>query len=126
MFLKNLKKFFSLWIPVIFWCGIIFFFSSIPDLKIIELGLLDLILRKIAHITEFGILAILFFRAFSETIKNNVSFWSGFSSFVYAITDEFHQLYVPGRGPSPVDVLIDTFGIFFALLILKYVRKKQN
>jgi len=124
LFLNKLKKFLSLWIPVILWCGIIFFFSSIPDLKIKELGFWDFILRKIAHITEFGILTVLFFRAFSGSIKNNISFWSGFSSFVYAITDEFHQLYVPGRGPSPVDVLIDTFGIFFALLILKYARKE--
>ncbi|MFN3966979.1 MAG: VanZ family protein [Endomicrobiia bacterium] len=126
MFLDKLKKYLSLWVPVIFWCSVIFFFSSIPNLKIEALGFWDIIFRKIAHILEFGILTVLFVRAFSQTLKNNINFWSGFSSFVYATTDEFHQLFVPGRGPSPVDVFIDTIGIFLALLILKYVRKKKN
>ena len=35
----------------------------------------------------------------------------------YAITDEIHQIFVPNRGPAISDVLIDTSGVFFGILI---------
>ena len=37
---------------------------------------------------------------------------------IYAITDEFHQSFVPGRGPSVTDVCIDTAGVFAGILIV--------
>ena len=40
-------------------------------------------------------------------------------SFLYAISDEIHQSYVPGRDSDPVDVLVDCLGIGFALWVLR-------
>ena len=41
--------------------------------------------------------------------------------FLYACSDEFHQAFVPGRGPAFRDVLVDTSGGLTALLII-YIR----
>ena len=44
-------------------------------------------------------------------------------AFLYAITDEFHQRFTPGRTPSIYDVLIDTLGAVFGLGIWVWIRK---
>ncbi len=114
-----MKKIVIYWIPVIFWSSIIFFISSIPDLKIEVLGIWDYVLRKIAHIVEYFILTILYFRALKNTTKLNsfsLFFWSIFLSFVYAIGDEIHQHYVPGRHSSVTDVCIDSIGIILGAI----------
>ena len=45
----------------------------------------------------------------------------------YAITDEFHQSFVPGRHPSWVDILVfDCSGAFFMLLVVGKIRKRMH
>jgi len=118
-----LKKTFSLWAPVIFWCSLIFFLSSIPHLRT-NLGIWDLILRKGAHLTEYAVLFLLLRRAFSETYHNLSAlavYWlSVLFAVLFAASDEFHQSFVPGRGPSVVDVGIDTVGVLIGLIIYLY------
>jgi VanZ family protein len=73
--------------------------------------------RKCAHLTEYAILALLFWRMLRKPVKNDPRPWSwrhaaiavGLVA-VYAATDEFHQLFVPSRDASVRDVLIDTLG----------------
>ncbi|MCX7911254.1 MAG: VanZ family protein, partial [Endomicrobia bacterium] len=102
------------WLEVILWCGVIFFFSSIPDLKIKQLGFWDFVLRKIAHITEYFVLVILFLRAFKISLDNKdnkkIYFLSIIFSILYAISDEIHQYFVPGRHFALTDILIDSIG----------------
>jgi VanZ family protein len=49
---------------------------------------------------------------------------------LYAVADELHQLFVPGRAASPVDVLIDTGGALLGILLfalLRFlIRKKRS
>jgi len=107
---KNIKRFLSLWVPVILLCVIIFYCSSIPDLSIKRLGIWDLIFRKIAHFTEFGILALLLYRAIKGSTNwstRKVFFWAIFWTIVYAVTDEYHQYFVNSRITSAYDVIID-------------------
>ncbi|MCS7231410.1 MAG: VanZ family protein [Elusimicrobiota bacterium] len=114
-----MKKILS-WVYVVVWCSVIFFFSSIPDLKIKELGFLDLILRKIAHILEYAILGILFKNAFfvSFNIKEfNSDFFSFILSFIYAVSDEIHQKFVPGRHFALSDIGIDGIGIILGIIL---------
>jgi len=107
-----------LWLPVIVWAGFIFYLSSIPHLRFMENNLLDFIVRKIGHMGVFGILARLLARAFTGS-----TYWSWKKifaasfvlTFLYACTDEYHQSFVPGRGPSVHDVAIDTVGAWLAL-----------
>jgi VanZ family protein len=108
----------SAWIPVILWAGVIFAFSSIPSLGT-GLGVWDLLLRKLAHAAEFGLLAVLVYRASGSLPVAFV----GASAF--AATDEVHQLFVRGRTGSPLDWLVDTAGIAIALgLVLLRERRR--
>ncbi len=118
-------KFLKLWVPVFGWCGLIFYLSGIPNLNT-GWGIWDLILRKIAHMTEYFILAALLYRAFKRSFNLSTSyllFWSVVLSFLYAVSDEIHQAFVPTRNPSPKDVFIDTIGIVVFYVFIKYSNK---
>lgn len=128
--MKTIVNFLRYWLPVIAWAGLIFFLSSIPQLSS-GLGLADLILRKLAHMMEFGLLAYLIYRAFRQTwqLKQfDLLAWSVILSFVYAGTDEYHQLFVPGRECHFSDVLIDGLGILVFVLIVSHenIRKSKT
>lgn len=123
-----LIKFLRLWGPVIFWCGLIFYFSGIPQLST-GWGIWDLILRKAAHIAEYLILAFLFYRAIKGTFNPSsfyLLFWPSALTFLYAVSDEFHQSFISGRGCSGLDVLIDSTGIIIFYIILHKIKGVRN
>jgi len=99
-----------LWVPVVLWAAVIFAFSAVPDLGT-GLGTWDLVLRKLAHATEFAVLGGLLLRALRD---ERAALAAGFA---YAASDELHQHFVDGRVGSPVDVLIDTAGVAIGLVL---------
>lgn len=109
--IKNINKI-SLWLPPIVWAGVIFLFSSFPTTTTTTFYLGDFLLKKSAHVIEYGIFATLVYRALiNSNITKNKSMWmSVLIAFLYGLTDEFHQSFTPGRGPKFTDVLIDTSG----------------
>jgi VanZ family protein len=98
-----------LWLPVVGWAAVIFTFSAIPSLGT-GLGTWDLILRKLAHTTEYAVLAFLLARAVGRAAP---AFALGV---LYAASDEIHQTFVRGRHGSPVDVAIDSVGLLVGAL----------
>ena len=140
--LKN--KIFINYLLLFLWMGIIFYLSNQPDLKSGFESQTDFILRKMAHITEYGILTFLAWRAFADgeetkfpkenlvskknLLGNGVSksvrflIYAIIFSVLYAVTDEYHQLFVHGRVGSPIDVMIDSAGIAISGIII--YRKK--
>ncbi len=94
----------GLWLPVLAWCAVIFAFSAVPSLGT-GLGTWDLVLRKLAHVTEYAILGALLARATGRPPLAIAL------ALAYAITDEIHQTFVPGRAGRPLDVAIDAVGI---------------
>jgi VanZ family protein len=91
-----------------------------------HLDVAHFLLRKLAHLTEYGILGWLLYRARrqQETVWNLI--WARFALAgvaLVAMTDELHQHFVPSRTGSPVDVLLDLIGGLVALAI---VRKRSN
>jgi len=104
-----------LWAPVVVWAGVIFLFSSIPDLGT-ELGIWDLVGRKLAHALEFALLGALLLRAVGRPAVA-VALGS-----LYAVTDEVHQAFVAGRVGSPLDWAIDTVGVVLGVLVLAWRR----
>ena len=99
-----------LWLPVVAWAALIFALSSVSDLGT-GLGGWDLLLRKIAHAFEFGVLGALLVRA---TGGPRLAFALGT---LYAVSDEVHQSFVPGRMGSAVDVAIDTVGVLGGVVV---------
>ena len=109
------------------WCSLIFVLSAIPFLST-KLGALDYFLRKGAHLTEYAVLFLLARRAIEGSFaKISVSGFVALSvifSVLYAVSDEFHQSFVPGRSASVSDVCIDSSGVLIGLLIyLLWSRK---
>jgi VanZ family protein len=94
---------------------------------------LDHIIRKLSHFIEYGALAFTFVLHFwIRNMKSRRFFLLSilFTAF-YAATDEFHQLFVPGRSGEFMDVLIDSSGaaagaFFFYLITLIFFRKKRS
>ena len=114
------RKIITLWLPLVLWCSLIFVLSSIPNLRT-ELGFWDLILRKAAHVTEFAVLFLLSFRAFegffSKISVAGLVSTAAIFSVLFAVSDEFHQSFVPGRSASAYDVGIDSCGVLIGLLV---------
>lgn len=90
------------------------------------------VIRKMAHAIEYVVLSVciaIHLLACRVSRKKMFSF-SVFLSGIYAITDEFHQLFVPGRCGRISDILIDTtgalMGAVFFLLLLHFIQKRNT
>ena len=102
--------------------GVIFFFSAQPDLNS-GLGTIDLIGRKLIHMSEYALLCFLWWRALWTVAPDQALVLALLVAVLYACTDELHQRSVHGRHGTPVDVLIDSVGIAaVALLLLRRSR----
>lgn len=122
-----MKNFFKYWLPPIIWAAAIFTLSSIPDLRSGLLTFWDVVLRKTAHMLEYAILAALLARVgFSREQKGKIKIYAVviFGVLIYALTDEWHQTYVPGRTGSIIDVLIDTAGGVIGALLHLRIRQQ--
>jgi VanZ family protein len=111
-------SFARIWLPVLAWGAVIFALSSIPDLGT-GLGGWDLVLRKIAHAAEYAVLGALLVRA---TTRPGLAFALGVS---YAVTDEVHQLFVPGRMGSPIDVAVDALGVAVGIVLWQSLQARR-
>lgn len=91
--------------------------------------------RKLAHMTEYFCLAVAI--AFPFYVYGLRGFplllVAGLICVAFAATDEFHQSFVPGRGPSVKDVMIDSVGAFFGIVAVQIIcwtalggRKKKK
>lgn len=92
---------------------------------------LQAVIRKMAHMAEYAILAITWiFALWVNGLKGKkLLYVTGIICFVYACTDEVHQLFVPGRSGKLLDVCVDMIGVGSALLIarlIKVMRKNKK
>ncbi len=113
------------WFPVFIYCLLIFLQSSYPSPKTVpDVPHMD----KFLHFVVYGILGILFFRAYSTLrIKNNVNLLiiiSILSSGLYGISDELHQYFVPYREAELMDVLADLLGSIGGVAVYFLSRRR--
>ncbi|MCL4384507.1 VanZ family protein [Patescibacteria group bacterium] len=113
------------WLPALIWMAVIFHFSSVQTtgvtgthaIRFLSIYWQRFIILKFFHLAEYGILFTLLFIATNSSKK---SFLFGY---LYALSDEFHQRFTPGRTSKFSDTLIDllglTLGCLFYLRFLK-------
>ena len=93
---------------------------------------LHLVIRKMAHFTEFACLGALLYWVFSMAGKKEgrLLVMSLLCGMAVACVDETIQLFTPDRGPSLIDVGIDTAGVAAGMMLLlighNHIRNKQN
>jgi VanZ family protein len=123
---------------VIFWASLIFTFStdtfSSDHTQSVVVGILHTLLphaaegtllalhdflRKCAHVCEYFVFGVLLFRAFKTPGHGWQWRWALLAilaAALYASSDEIHQIFVPSRGASVWDALLDTSGASVAQL----------
>ena len=137
--------------PVVLWALAIFIFSSglfsgsntssvlkplvlwvYPNVSDTGLAFFHGLIRKSMHFAEYAVLALLTARALrtssTDFLRNHwFAVALGFVA-LYALSDEFHQSFVPTRTASIYDCLIDTAGGLAALLVttLRYKRRRHG
>ncbi len=120
-----MKKALNRWLPVLIWMGVIFYFSSRPDLPSNKIDWVDFIFKKSAHVGEYAIFTFLLFRALRRPFPDAAFLIALF----YAFTDETHQFFTPGRGAKLTDVLIDSLGITlmsYYLFKMRHAKKVRH
>lgn len=126
------------WLPVVLWAAVISLLSSdafsgdntggmmlpllrtlLPAASADDLLAAHAVLRKLAHVTEYAILAMLVFRALDD--PGRTLGWLVVVALLccagYAALDELHQAFVPSRTASPLDVALDASGAALGLAL---------
>jgi VanZ family protein len=104
------------WVPVILYAGLIFTISSFPlPPPKVEIPFID----KLIHLVEYGILGFLFYRALKVSrLAKQVFILAVIFSIFYALSDEIHQYFVPGREFDLWDLAADSLGVVFVCFLL--------
>jgi VanZ family protein len=145
---RALRSLASAWLPVAAWMTLIFAGSSEtfspghtsrfigPFLRWLSPGLADSAvetavfwIRKSAHVSEYAVLAALWWRALRWPVRRDPRSWSWplavqalLASVLWAVADEVHQALTATRGASVRDVALDTAGAALGLLLVWRVR----
>lgn len=92
-----------------------------------NIGLLTTIVRKGAHFSEYAILGLLSYNVMKNYFtKKRARIVAVLIVFFYACSDEFHQLFVSGRAGKITDVIIDTSGGIFSVLVIWMINLKNK
>lgn len=144
-----------LWLlPPLAWMTLIFLFSAMPSdsstrqsstladmlvsvagrfifldqaARVLLSARLEPVLRKLAHMSEYAVLFILWRHALKSlgSALEKASFGSALICILYAASDELHQLFVPGRSGMVMDVGIDSLGVLMAFTVLFLMGRKR-
>lgn len=136
-----MRTFLRYWLPVLAWAALIALLSSsefnsnltarwiravvsffVPEVSAATLHKLNVVLRKLAHVTEYFILGLLVWRALrrgaGEAWRARWALGTLAVGMLWAAADETHQLFARGRRGSVADVGYDTLGVLLALLLV--------
>lgn len=134
--MSRLQRFLVYWLPLFGWMCVIYTASSdvnsvrhsstlfeplvrwlFPQMSAVNVEQLHHLFRKLCHMAEYALFAVLAWRAIRQPQKNDSRPWRwdeyGLALtivFAYAASDEFHQVFVPGRTGQVSDVMVDVGG----------------
>jgi VanZ family protein len=121
----SLKTWTIRWGPALLVMVIIFAASATPGSDLPQFGVLDFSFKKGGHALGYALLALGYLRGLSyrrTPSRTHLALAVTFS-FLYAMTDEYHQSFTPGRNSSPIDVMLDTVGAAFGVVIWNYLLR---
>ena len=107
------------WLPLILWMGLIYWLSDQTTPPPIGDWGTQLLPRKVGHVVIFSVLGVLWLRALTgdrRPAARRTLWWAAGLSLAYAITDEIHQAFVPGRGPHVFDIVLDQLSALAGIL----------
>lgn len=146
----RVQPFSQYWVPVFIWAALISIGSTDlmsaehssrfiapflrwlrPEISAESIAAVQLIVRKLAHLAEYGILAALLARALragTQKIRFAHALLVPLLAGAFAALDEYHQSFIPSRTGSPIDVAIDCGGAVAGLVIYSVftLRKSKN
>lgn len=93
-------------------------------LKIDNVEILEIIIRKFAHLFEYIVLGILIINCLKDYQINKYIFISIIFCIIFACLDEIHQLFISGRNGNVVDIIIDTFGSTIGITLYNFICNK--
>ena len=88
---------------------------------------LEVVIRKTTHFVLYFILGVLTFLCLKEynlDLRKQI-IYSVIFCFLYAVSDEVHQIFTSDRGPRALDVLIDTLGSTTSITIISLIMKRH-
>ena len=144
-----MRTFLKYWLPVFIWLGAVFagstdIFSTeqtsrylVPFLRWLDpqiststIATIHFVLRKLGHLTEYAVLAVLLWRALrsarnlrAKTSTLFVGVWVACT--IIAASDEFHQSFIASRTASLNDVLTDSLGASIGLAICLAIAQRD-
>ncbi len=92
------------WLPAIIWMAVLFAASATPSRDIPTFGVVDYLVKKSGHMLGYAVLGLLLRRALGWDPKRAWLAW--LLAVRDALTDEFHQSFVPGRHPALFDAFV--------------------
>lgn len=118
--MESIKNFIYRWGSAILLMAVIFGFSSTPGSNLPNFGSMDDIVKKGGHMLGYGLLSSAYWHGLKWDKKR--VWWAWIFAVIYACTDEYHQSFVSGRHPSPLDILLfDAPGAAIMLWIEKRI-----
>ena len=95
------------WLPLLVWMGLIYWFSDQSQPFTMPQSWLQDVVGVAGHFTGYAVLALLWRRALAPRRAATLAF---VLTLLYALSDEFHQTFVPGRSGNVPDLLVDAAG----------------
>jgi VanZ family protein len=113
-----------LWGPVVLLTGLIFYVSSLPDPGPLPSSVSD----KSAHFWAYAVLGALWMRALAGGVPPGVTrgrfITAVIATALYGASDEFHQLFVPGRSAELADLAADAAGGLVGAAIVAAIARR--
>jgi VanZ family protein len=112
------------WLPALAIMAVIYYASSTPSRELPQFGAWDFLVKKGGHFSGYALLGAAYAYAFALQ-RGPRSTWLEVGvavglALLYALSDEFHQNFTPGRTPSPTDIAIDTAGALTGASLYKH------
>ncbi|MDP1676121.1 MAG: VanZ family protein [Bacteroidota bacterium] len=119
---KKIIAFLQFQLPLIAWCVFVYTASSIPSPKVPALGAYT---DKVIHFGVYGMLCWLAHIAFHHQPNTSIKKYSllvaVLFTVVFGMSDEFHQMFTPGRSSDVLDIAADTFGgLVYSAVYLRF------